>query len=326
MSAQAPARDVPPGEGGGVESGGGSALVRFTRPHTMRGTILGAFAGVGRALLEPGVLAGVDFLSLIPRAFLGLFALLLGNAYIVGVNQLTDVKIDRINKPFLPVASGEMGPRLATGLVVFSGIGGLALVRSNFSLLILGLYAFGMVIGTLYSVPPFRLKRYPVAAALTISCVRGFLLNFGVYHATIDALGLPFTWSPPIVFLAAFMTMFACVIAIAKDMPDIKGDTEGDVATFATRRGTTTVVRIVSAMLFFNYAMALVFPFVCALVPPTMAQPFNIPIMLTTHILLAGALYRKLRTAQPSQEAWIKRFYAFIWRLFYAEYIIFPFI
>jgi hypothetical protein len=34
-------------------------------------------------------------------------ACLLGNLYIVGLNQLEDVDIDRINKPHLPMAAGE---------------------------------------------------------------------------------------------------------------------------------------------------------------------------------------------------------------------------
>lgn len=45
--------------------------------------------------------------ALLPRALLGLVALLCGNGYIVGINQIYDVDIDVVNKPFLPVASGE---------------------------------------------------------------------------------------------------------------------------------------------------------------------------------------------------------------------------
>ena len=33
---------------------------------------------------------------------------LLMNVSIVGLNQLYDVEIDKINKPYLPLASGEM--------------------------------------------------------------------------------------------------------------------------------------------------------------------------------------------------------------------------
>jgi 4-hydroxybenzoate polyprenyltransferase len=44
--------------------------------------------------------------ALLPRALMGLLALLCGNGYIVGINQIYDVDIDAVNKPFLPVAAG----------------------------------------------------------------------------------------------------------------------------------------------------------------------------------------------------------------------------
>lgn len=45
--------------------------------------------------------------GLAPRALLGLVALLCGNGFIVGINQIYDVDIDQVNKPYLPIASGE---------------------------------------------------------------------------------------------------------------------------------------------------------------------------------------------------------------------------
>lgn len=60
----------------------------------IQGTILASLMAVTRALIEnPDKIA----LKLVPRAFVGLFALLCGNAYIVGINQIYDVKIDEVN-------------------------------------------------------------------------------------------------------------------------------------------------------------------------------------------------------------------------------------
>lgn len=72
--------------------------------------------------------------------------------------------------------------------------------------------------------PPIRTKKNPILAGLTIATVRGFLLNFGIYYAVKDAVGAPFAWSPKVAFVARFMTAFASVIAITKDLPDIEGD------------------------------------------------------------------------------------------------------
>ena len=122
----------------------------------------------------------------------------------------------QINKPELPVASGEMSTRLAWGISLASLVTGPLIVYNSFSPLIFRLYALGLLVGGLYSVPPFSFKRFPVVAGLTIACVRGFLLNFGVYHAVREALGVAFRWNPVVLFLARFMVVFAGVIAVTK--------------------------------------------------------------------------------------------------------------
>jgi hypothetical protein len=101
------------------------SLYKFTRPHTIRGTILASIAGTIRALVDtPGAIANAKWGYMLPRAFVGMFALLLGNAFIVGINQIYDEDIDKLNKPFLPVANGEMSKRFAWVAVVFSGVVG----------------------------------------------------------------------------------------------------------------------------------------------------------------------------------------------------------
>ena len=54
---------------------------------------------VVRALIEnPSKIT----VKLIPRALIGLLALLCGNAYIVGINQIYDVQIDEVMKMSSP--------------------------------------------------------------------------------------------------------------------------------------------------------------------------------------------------------------------------------
>ncbi len=38
---------------------------------------------------------------------MGVLALICGNGFIVGLNQIYDVSIDQVNKPFLPIAAGD---------------------------------------------------------------------------------------------------------------------------------------------------------------------------------------------------------------------------
>lgn len=201
------------------------ALYKFTRPHTIRGTILASICGTIRALVDtPGAIANARWGYMLPRAFIGMIALLLGNAFIVGINQIYDEGIDKLNKPFLPVASGEMSTRFAWVAVLSSCVAGPLLVQKFFPPLLFKLYSFGLFLGAIYSIPPIRTKQNPILAGLTIATVRGFLLNFGVYFAVKDAVGAPFAWSPKVSFIARFMTLFATVIAVTKDLPDVEGD------------------------------------------------------------------------------------------------------
>ncbi len=201
------------------------ALYKFSRPHTIRGSILASIAGTIRALIDtPGAIANANYPVMLPTAFIGMISLLLGNVFIVGINQIYDKEIDEMNKPFLPVASGEMTKKNAWISVLSAGILGPILVHNFFPPLLFKLYCFGLFLGGIYSVPPIRTKKNPVLAGLTIATVRGFLLNFGVYYAVLDAIGAPFQWSPKVSFIARFMTAYATVIAVTKDLPDIEGD------------------------------------------------------------------------------------------------------
>ncbi|XP_019444163.1 PREDICTED: homogentisate solanesyltransferase, chloroplastic [Lupinus angustifolius] len=294
------------------------ACWRFLRPHTIRGTALGSTALVARALIEnPGLIKW----SLLLKALSGLFALICGNGYIVGINQIYDISIDKVNKPYLPIAAGDLSVQSAWLLVTFFAAAGLLTVGLNFGPFIFSLYTLGLFLGTIYSVPPFRMKRFPVAAFLIIATVRGFLLNFGVYYATRAALGLAFEWSSPVVFITTFVTLFALVIAITKDLPDVEGDLKYQISTFATKLGVRNIAFLGSGILVMNY----VFSILAAIYMP---QAFRRWLLIPAHLIFALSLIFQawvLEQANYTKEA-ISGFYRFIWNLFYAEYALFPFI
>ncbi|CAN7050503.1 unnamed protein product [Brassica oleracea var. botrytis] len=293
-----------------------NACWRFLRPHTIRGTALGSTALVTRALIENTHLIKW---SLVLKALSGLLALICGNGYIVGINQIYDIGIDKVNKPYLPIAAGDLSVQSAWLLVIFFAIAGLTVVGFNFGPFITCLYSLGLFLGTIYSVPPFRMKRFPVAAFLIIATVRGFLLNFGVYHATRAALGLSFQWSAPVAFIASFVTLFALVIAITKDLPDVEGDRKFQISTLATKLGVRNIAFLGSGLLLVNYISAISLAFY-------MPQVFRGSLMIPAHMILASCLIFQtwvLEKANYTKEA-IAGYYRFIWNLFYAEYLLFP--
>ena len=175
----------------------------------------------------------------------------------------------------------------------------------------------GWTLGAVYSVPPFRAKRDPLAAGLTIAIVRGFLLNFGVYYAVGDAIGVPFAWSPKVSFVARFMTVFASVIAVTKDLPDVDGDRAYGISTFATNAGVARIANGASAVLFLNY--------VHAILTGVLSGPgtFRALPMVGGHAALAAMLASHYRVLEPEKLKSIKEYYKHIWDLFYLEYALY---
>ncbi|PWZ05626.1 putative homogentisate phytyltransferase 1, chloroplastic [Zea mays] len=110
-------------------------------------------------------------------------AALFMNIYIVGLNQLFDIEIDKVNKPTLPLASGEYTP--ATGVAIVSvfaamsfGLGWAVGSQPLFWALFIS-----FVLGTAYSInlPYLRWKRFAVVAALCILAVRAVIVQLAFF-------------------------------------------------------------------------------------------------------------------------------------------------
>ena len=198
-------------------------FLRFGRAHTLIGTTLSLLALYLMAARHLGAHDWAMF-------GLSLFSCLAANVYITGLNQVTDVEIDRINKPYLPLASGAYSMRTGKAIVAVCGL--LAVVtcliyRPWLTATVLS----SLAIGTAYSVEPFRLKRYHFWAAFCIIVVRGLIVNVLLYLHFRTALGggaiLPLTvW-----LLTAIIFVFGVIIAWFKDLPDTEGDAEYGIRT-----------------------------------------------------------------------------------------------
>lgn len=287
------------------------SFIKFTRPHTVVGTSLSV---VGLYLVawsydrpaEP--LLGVLLLSLL--ACLG------ANIYIVGLNQLTDVEIDRINKPDLPLASGAFS--LRTGRLIV----GVGLVVALLLALLVGRYllltvAVSLLIGTAYSLPPLRLKRFHFWAAASIFTVRGVVVNLLLF------LNFHFVFSgqanvPVHVWvLTAFVFGLSLVIAWFKDIPDVEGDGRFQIATLTLRLGAGRVFGLGLLLLSLCY--------VGMIAAGLLGLPYvNTTVLVVTHVLLLVALLLMSRRIEAQDRTAVARFYLFVWGLFFAEYIAFP--
>jgi homogentisate phytyltransferase/homogentisate geranylgeranyltransferase len=287
-------------------------LWRFGRPHTLIGTTLsvaGLYVVAASELPGVGVADGRGLFQLACT----LVAALCVNVFIVGVNQITDVEIDRINKPALPIAAGDLSLRGAWAIVAAAGALPVAMAATQGAPELLAVVA-GLAVGAAYSLPPLRLKRFPTAASLSISLVRGVVVNLGVYAHFARALGDGVSIAGPVWALTLFVLPFSFAIAILKDVPDIEGDRLHRIATFSVRFGPEHVVRLALAVLTAAYAgMAVIGT-------ALLGDAVSAPVLVATHALGLALLWRWRAGVDVHDRTAFTGFYMAIWKLFFLEY------
>ena len=127
-----------------------TVLWRFSRPHTIIGT---AVSVCGLFAISLDAIGGADAGPAAFQLFWTLVAALSVNVFIVGINQITDVEIDRVNKPGLPIAAGDLSVERAWAIVVASAVLPVVLALTQGALELAAVLA-ALAIGTAYSVAP----------------------------------------------------------------------------------------------------------------------------------------------------------------------------
>ncbi|RAM52721.1 MAG: homogentisate phytyltransferase [Hapalosiphonaceae cyanobacterium JJU2] len=292
------------------------AFWKFSRPHTIIGTSLSVW---GLYLIAFALENSSFSLSPILLAWL---SCLCGNVYIVGLNQLEDVAIDKVNKPHLPIAAGEFSQQ--TGKLIVGITGVLALVVAWLDgPFLLGMVGISLAIGTAYSLPPIRLKRFPFWAALCIFSVRGAIVNLGLF--------LHFNWVlrqnnligvipviPAAVWvLTIFVLVFTFAIAIFKDIPDLEGDLQYNITTFTIKLGKQAVFNLALWVLSVCYGGMI-------LIGLLHLAEVNSVFLVITHLVALGMMWWQSQGVDLEEKSAIASFYQFIWKLFFIEYLIFP--
>jgi len=287
-------------------TGAASVLWRFSRPHTLLGTFISAAGLYVIAVSElPG--SGLDHL------FWVIVAGACVNVAIVGVNQITDAEIDRINKPHLPIAAGDLSREAAWWIVVVAATVPVVLALTQGALELAAVVA-ALAVGAAYSLPPVRLKRFPVVAAVCISGVRAIAVNLGMYGHFALAFGGSLTIAPAVWALTVFVLPFSFAIAVLKDVPDIEGDRRFRVATFTVRLGTRRAARLgVWALVAADAGMIVL--------GPLLVTDADGLVLAAGHAAALALLLIWARRADPAD---FSAFYMRVWALFFAEYALVP--
>ncbi|MGK7906559.1 MAG: homogentisate phytyltransferase [Synechococcus sp.] len=291
------------------------AIWQFSRPHTIYGTTA-SLLGIYLLALNQAVLS--NRATWLPHGLglaIALVACLCANVYIVGLNQLFDVQIDRINKPHLPLASGALTWGEGFWIVVLTGAAGLAIA------VLQNPYLFATVvvssaIGTAYSLPPIRLKRFPFFASFCIYTVRGLVVNIGLYFYFLSIQSLPPQITLQLWMLVGFVLVFTLAIALFKDIPDMDGDRRFNVATVSILLGAKQTFHICLWLLTIAYGGV-------AIAAGWLGEMALGLLVIGHGIAVAGLWWYRYRLPSWNSKD-VYDYYQLIWKLFYLEYLLFP--
>jgi homogentisate phytyltransferase / homogentisate geranylgeranyltransferase len=282
-------------------------FILFCRPHTIIGTFISITA---LYVIAGGSMDNWEEWGIAIIACLG------ANIYIVGLNQWTDIEIDRINKPYLPLASGAFS--VMTGKIILFTSLIISLVAGYLGgYWLMATILISLTLGTLYSLPPFRLKRYYFWAAFCIIAIRGLIVNllmFG-HFSELSPADLS-RWPPVIIWLTITIFVYSIIIAWFKDIPDMEGDKQYQIKTLSLIFGPVSVFRVgnflLLSMLFVLVSISYFYPFVD-----------RSELFIYIHLVLALSLIIGVWMTRASDKQQMKRFYQFLWLLFFLEYISF---
>lgn len=283
------------------------SLWKFGRPHTVIGS------AVSVTCLYIIANQSLEFHSVYALA---LVAALATNFFITGYNQFVDVELDKITKPNLPLASGELSRSQGRNIIVISIL--IALLSS----ILLGLkFLFFIltisVIGFLYSWKNVYFKKHHISAAMAILVVRGVLVNVGFYlffkNGNFDLNQIPVD----IWILTLFVVLFSLGIAWFKDIPDRKGDGTLKIQSLVIRYGVKRAFNLGIATVLVGYTTVSLF------------AALSDSELLNTKFLfignsIAGLIFIALAfLTKPEHRGAIQRFYKGFWVLFALEYLLF---
>lgn len=286
-------------------------LWKFSRPHTIIGSTISI------TTLYAMACQNTHFLQHITLLILAIITGITCNIFIVGINQIEDVAIDKINKPYLPIASGELSVKNAFRIIYMSAF--ISVVLATYiSFYLSGIVILSMLIGMAYSLPPFYLKKHHLPAALAITIVRGFLVNIGGYYVFNLAINGSTEITTPIWLLTIFIIAFSIAISWFKDMPDTEGDARFQIKSLAILYSQKTALIAGTSMVGLAFTMLIYFYSINYY--SSCLRAFSDKILLYGNVVLMVLFIINTAFVRIQQKDSIKQFYKRFWLFFFAEY------
>jgi geranylgeranylglycerol-phosphate geranylgeranyltransferase len=155
------------------------------------------------------------------------------------INDYFDIKIDRINRPDRPLASGSLSKRSAAAYYAFFSAAGLLLaITINYTAFIISVSTVLLLF--IYS---YKIKSITLLGNFTIAVLTGLTFIYGGVSAGNAAYS---------VIPALFALLINFIREIVKDMEDVNGDIKSGIETFPARFGFSSAknfIFIITAIL-----------------------------------------------------------------------------
>ena len=241
---------------------------QLARPFTLLPPLLGIISG---AVCAFGSVHNPDpdrrlTLSVILTVALGSLCASFLNAASNALNQITDLEIDRVNKPKRPLVTGALSIREAWYFTILTYV--LAIVPTWWVVVYphvtwsdkfhaplrdhqtFFIYLLGLLFTLVYSMPELgRTKARGMAANLTIAIPRGCLLKVAGW-AMVARVGYTEPW-----FIGSIFGLFLIGASSTKDFADIEGDRAGGCKTLPILHGPRKAAWIIAPFFVFPWLL-----------------------------------------------------------------------
>ncbi|XP_076887379.1 homogentisate phytyltransferase 1, chloroplastic-like [Bidens hawaiensis] len=283
-------------------------LYRFIRPYAAIGTVLSVLAMSLLNVQKLSDFSPLFFLKMIQTLVGGMFM----QMYVCGFNQICDIELDKVNKPSLPLAAGELS--MTTAIVVSS----LSAIMSLLTAWLAGSpplfwgFVGWFVVGTAYSanvLPWLRWKRFPFTAAFYMLMARALVVPIGYYmHMQNSISGGSSLLSRPILFAVGMLSAFSVSTIFFKDIPDIEGDRMHGIKSLAIKLGEKRMYWICIWILEIAYIAA-------ALVGATSPIAWSKYVTIISHLAMGTILWIRAKSVNLKNMEAVQSMYMFLWQV-----------
>ncbi|XP_027933831.1 glycinol 4-dimethylallyltransferase-like [Vigna unguiculata] len=296
-----------------------AVLYQFIYPYVVYGR---TSAAISASLVAVEKLSDIS-----PLFFIGLLQALLPplfmDLYVNGVNQLFDFEIDKINKPFLPLAAGKLSFRNCAFIVASSAILGLGLNLMIGSPALIWNFVLCATLWTCYSVnlPFLRWKQYPVSASLLMFVCWTCIIPISYFlHMQTFVLKRPLVFTRSLIVTLLFLSFYSTGLALSKDIPDVEGDIKHGIDSFAARLGQKKVFWI--CIFLFEMAFGVAF-----LAGASSSSPLWIKFVTCLgNVVLGSILWYQTKYVDVTDPASGRSFYSLNWKLMMGAHVLLPLI